>query len=1351
MLVCTPTSQALDLPEVLLRIGCYLDAGQILICSQVCSAWYIVFAPVVWENLHIGRPKTNASSCKYRYQRVLEPRTRSIDLVSEDCNPREQLDIITSKANWLRSLTIHQHVSPQQFTLGKECTQLQAISITGPIPFNDDYTREYWNSCKALIKQNRSRLTSLTVDRMQFISNYERSPLGVPQWNPILSCAGHTLLTELKLVVCHIRGRHLKPFWKICERLEKLTLDNVVFDYSRLPTQEQIQNNSKAARAARERAARRPNKKTPPPPPPPKRFPNLRELTVKGIPHRRPDRFLDLIIADCPRLESLDFSSQLYSSAFAEHFTSHVVGGTWPLLNSIRLSLSFFQFPQNLFLTILEHNRKPLKVISVTNRLLPHLGEKTFNVLKERHFSTLREIHLLFLNAECWIQEVLASCPSLEVVNGITLCTATMMKDKRPWVCLGLKEFRMSLEITKGSPEEESPEAILEQRQQESRALCAQLARLRKLQSLSLTTTLPRTSLTNKEPFSLRLEMGLDLLAGLTQLEVINLDKDQDMDRNDILWIAENFTSLKMISGGRLNVKKAGPKAFKDKYLWDFELAKTLNGHGIETPMSTYEDGYLDDVRHLLGKGWPEIDDLLSVEEEPAALEETVQAVAPEEAAVLEDAVQAVELEETVQAVEPEVAVQIVEPEETIQAAAHQETVQAAQLQETAQAMIQWPTPPAAVFTFKQPEQPLSSQNALLPTASSTTMDQLHSPISNVLPCTPASQALILPEVLFRIGCYLEGGHALTCSQVCSTWYLNFAPMVWANLHIGRPKPNAKDKKYNYQRELEPRTRSIDLVSEDCNSREQLDIVRSKASWLRSLTIHRHVSPLQFTLGKECTQLKAISITGTIPFDDDYTREYWNSCKALIKQNRSRLTSLTVDTMLFDIWNKPEPGEPRWDPFLSCAGHSNLTELKLIFCNVRGRHLKSLWKICERLEKLTLDNVVFDYSRLPTQEQIQNNSKAARAARKKAARRPNKNTSSPPSLPKRFPHLRELTVKELPHGSPDRFLDLIIADCPRLESLDWTLEFYTTIYIERFIHHIVAGTWPLLEKIKLDVSFFDVNELQLSILLQHTRSPLKVISINKYLLFYQDRTFDIIKERHFSTLQEIHLSFLGKDRWFQDLLASCHLLEIFSAVKLDAAVVMEDKRPWACLGLKEFRMSLDITKGTPVDPQESAQKRRQEQSRALFTQLGRLKHLRSLSLDAAQSRACEVDKEPLPLRLKMGLDLLAGQTQLEMINLCKDQDMDRNDILWIVENFTSLKMISGGRLNVKKAGPMAFTDKYLWDFELAKTLNGHGIETPLSTYEDGYLDDVRNLLGKGWPESDNILCMGDARAASNGI
>ncbi|KAF9948923.1 hypothetical protein BGZ72_009187, partial [Mortierella alpina] len=174
-----------------------------------------------------------------------------------------------------------------------------------------------------------------------------------------------------------------------------------------------------------------------------------------------------------------------------------------------------------------------------------------------------------------------------------------------------------------------------------------------------------------------------------------------------------------------------------------------------------------------------------------------------------------------------------------------------------------------------------------------------------MVPCTPTLQALALPEILFHIGCYLNGRQALTCSLVCSTWYINFAPIVWANLIFGRRDYSSNS--YEYQRELEPRRRTISVLSRGFNASERLDIIRNKASWIRSLTFDEHMSPQQFALGKECARLRAISIKGPIPFN---TSEYQNIFDSLIQQNKSTLTSLTVSGIPYIRRFGYEPGMP---------------------------------------------------------------------------------------------------------------------------------------------------------------------------------------------------------------------------------------------------------------------------------------------------------------------------------------------------------------------------------------------------------------------------------------------------------
>ncbi|KAG0200272.1 hypothetical protein BGX28_006637 [Mortierella sp. GBA30] len=607
-----------------------------------------------------------------------------------------------------------------------------------------------------------------------------------------------------------------------------------------------------------------------------------------------------------------------------------------------------------------------------------------------------------------------------------------------------------------------------------------------------------------------------------------------------------------------------------------------------------------------------------------------------------------------------------------------------------------------------------------------------------------ALQALALPEILFRIGWYLDGKELVLCLKVCRLWYSNFAPVVWANLHIGCLKPVGDSvSEYKYQAEQELRVRSIDIPSAVSSQEELLDIFQEKASWLRSLTFHSHVSPHQFKFGKRCTQLQAISISGPIPYDDEYTREYWASCKALIKQNRSKLRSLAVQGMTFEAWSKTPPGNPRWNPILSCVGHSNLRELTIVQCKIYGRHLSAFWTICERLERLSLEKVDFDLSHLPmknhckvdattTKDVDTNISQATEISKHLGTARH--------SVKARFPTLLYLNISSIENNTSRRLLDLIVAECPRLKTLIWnfqvnkgTYRLFKTLPLEEFCAYLAAGTWPDLDYLKLLLPLLWLPEEKFAEILQQSKRPFQAIVTKIYTI--QQPTFDILKQLHFSTLREATFGFL-KEPWVLDVLASCPSLEIISAQQLMAPTIMSDKRPWVCLGLKEFRVLIGLSV-TNVGSRAQIREQIQEQNRAVYGQLAKLLQLKVLDLSVSPSMTHMLGRALLALQLDMGLDLLSGLTKLEAIYLSKDQEMRRKDALWIVENWTRLKAIIGGRLSSRKISKVSM-DKYVWDYELSRILNGHGILTPSSVYTEGYLDEERHLLGEDWLESEDV-------------
>jgi hypothetical protein len=109
-----------------------------------------------------------------------------------------------------------------------------------------------------------------------------------------------------------------------------------------------------------------------------------------------------------------------------------------------------------------------------------------------------------------------------------------MLDDDAPWACESSLRY-----LGGGFNVDESTEEAGQ------RVLLERLSRFRKLESLSLMCELPRS-----KSLDLRLESGLDQLATLTQLRVINVvHTDQEMTMNEVEWILKHWKNLRRFNG----------------------------------------------------------------------------------------------------------------------------------------------------------------------------------------------------------------------------------------------------------------------------------------------------------------------------------------------------------------------------------------------------------------------------------------------------------------------------------------------------------------------------------------------------------------------------------------------------------------------------------------------------------------------------------------------------------------------------------------------------------------------------------------------------------------------------------
>ncbi|KAF9209766.1 hypothetical protein BGZ49_001408 [Haplosporangium sp. Z 27] len=595
------------------------------------------------------------------------------------------------------------------------------------------------------------------------------------------------------------------------------------------------------------------------------------------------------------------------------------------------------------------------------------------------------------------------------------------------------------------------------------------------------------------------------------------------------------------------------------------------------------------------------------------------------------------------------------------------------------------------------------------------------------------AHVLHILEVQNQIGWYLDKVDVIPCSQVCRSWYIAFAPLIWESLDLttGTLDPPKYSKKFRHSSSRTPqsnfycqRSRILPAKHNVHQLEELFALLRERGQWLRTVNFLEHLSPSQFFLGKECTHLRELSIGRPLPFDDVYTRTYWKSCKKLIKQNKATLRSLHIQGFEYDVRNKPQPNHPLWIPILSCTGHYNLKTLIISNCHIRGRHLKAFWSICERLERLELIEVKFDMS---------HPAKGARAIDGNAlSDSALQSTEEIPLSKDRFPRLLELYLKNIDYGSTKRQLNLIIAECPRLKTLHWK-HYWVDWPDDLFCDLLAARTWPDLESLNLRLSFkYDV-QFSCERVLKEARNPFKKFALNTF--HFETSAYNLLKTHHGKTIREIDLSKLRHSvSWAHDLLASCPTLESIKASMLKVQDILVDNRPWVCTGLRHFQMPIS----TEFRCYASSLHYTEEQLasiRTIYRHLSDLTKLESLLLLNTSKYYCSKSYS-FPIQIGLGLELLSGLRLLETFSFPGIQEMSRKDILWIVQHWKSLKQFTGGPMNRKRDLSVS-KGKFPWDFELSKILNEHGVNTPGSKYSIYYLDEEKKIMGGDWPKFDD--------------
>ncbi|KAF9363159.1 hypothetical protein BGX34_004746 [Mortierella sp. NVP85] len=429
---------------------------------------------------------------------------------------------------------------------------------------------------KELVSANRLRHVWL----YRSVIPRQPSPSDRP-WCPfpiLANTSNHpSVLTSLRLDNYQYVDHFIKSFWKICKSLEVLELRNVNIGRDKI-----IQT-----------------KPT---------FPKLQELTLINCPFDASTQ-LERIIRQAPRLRKLTWHSlddieykslfKKFISLFMEKRRDEQVPGSnadgnslqqdncesscWPDLESISILHTDARVDIQQYLIIVE-NTAHLRKIDV---ILTELNLSAFNILRQRHSQTLREIDWQELSTKevpQWIQIVLSTCPMLTHVACQVMLARNVIEEGQRWVCRDrLQELRTCIDLNpkKFNPLEPwVPESVVRHR---SRAVYNQLSGLRALCVLDLRHPRSRSGSSSRwfgiRPLTASLVMGMDELSQLRCLEQFSFYGVQSLTKEDVRWMIEHWPFLKLVHGGHYGLSNRG-------YPWNTELRRILNDSGIQAVVS---------------------------------------------------------------------------------------------------------------------------------------------------------------------------------------------------------------------------------------------------------------------------------------------------------------------------------------------------------------------------------------------------------------------------------------------------------------------------------------------------------------------------------------------------------------------------------------------------------------------------------------------------------------------------------------------------------------------------------------------------------------------------------------------
>ncbi|KAI8345570.1 hypothetical protein B0O80DRAFT_504251 [Mortierella sp. GBAus27b] len=581
--------------------------------------------------------------------------------------------------------------------------------------------------------------------------------------------------------------------------------------------------------------------------------------------------------------------------------------------------------------------------------------------------------------------------------------------------------------------------------------------------------------------------------------------------------------------------------------------------------------------------------------------------------------------------------------------------------------------------------------------------------------------ALRLPEVTFVVAQYLEFDDFTACSFVCKSFYASFAPYLWMNVHLGVSMAYSKFGSFYQEprpRQISPDEGSFGLIQQNRQSSRQVEIlqfVQKIAPWIRSLSLDTAFFTYRMTVGDQCTNLRSLLISFD-SFMSPSDEKYWNDCEALVRQNATCLRTLTLmqNSLRFN-----DPLRPIWTPLHTCAQHANLTTLRIQRGVLHAQDLEAFWTICRQLEILELAEIDMTALLVPSN---------GSSTEIQGAHHESQSRVRTTSAVVRFPKLHELTLDGI--KLMDRNQMEFMLQCPMLHTLFWRMREHMDS-LDVFCGYFEAQKWPYLDSLEIICLRTHVDRDHRLRLLRATKRPFKHLDL--HIETMDQESFDLLRGGgHFGTLTKLDLSIppmvlylqefnndtaAAASKRIREILESCPSLEHIVGTVITGQDII-DSKPWACHRLKKFEVMISLHL-TEQSTRIECTKDEKGRCHLVFERLSQLRQLKVLNMKIpTMSRYRRETLGAPPLDLRMGLGRLSTLRDLEWLGYQGDQRMRIVDVEWMLQHWTKLRTIIGGRPSTKLS--KTFGNANVRCYLIMKALKAHKVGIP----EDWRTDDM---------------------------